>query len=80
MNSDPSVLFDFGAVWLVSIVSFLQHSFLFAAIKWFLFLYVVVLLVNIILLLSFRGIYDDLRNTLHGSNRPLISKSHMIVR
>lgn len=80
MDSDPSALYDIGGTWLVSAIDFFQHSFLFWSIKTFLFIYVVVLLIDLFLLLWLRGVKGDLQVTLHGASRPLIAKSKIIVR
>ncbi len=73
-------MYDAGAGWLAVMLDFLQHSFLFVTLRVFLSVYVVVLLVDIILLLSLRGLSGDLRATLHGTDRPLISRNKMITR
>lgn len=80
MESDPSALYDIGGTWLVYAADFFQHSFLFSALKSFLFIYVVVLTADLILLLWLRGLKSDLRETIYGTSRPLISKSNMIIR
>lgn len=80
MNTDPFAFYDIGGEWLVYIAEFLRHSFLFAAIKAFLFVYVIVLMLDLILLLWLRGMKGDLRVMLHGTYRPLMSKSQMIIR
>ncbi|MEK7549516.1 MAG: hypothetical protein AAB519_00815 [Patescibacteria group bacterium] len=59
---------------------FLDHSLLFAAVKFFLFVYVAVLFVDIVLLLLLRDISSDLKATLFGGQRPLASKGKMIKR
>lgn len=80
MDASPFVIYDTGAGWLAVTLDFLQHSFLFAALRVFLSVYVIVLLIDIILLLSLRGLSGDLRATLHGTDRPLISRNKMITR
>ncbi len=73
-------MYDIGAGWLAVTMDFLRHSFLFSALRAFLLVYVVVLFIDIILLLVNRGVSGDLRATLHGTDRPLISRNQMIVR
>lgn len=80
MNTDPFAYYDIGGQWLVYAADFIQHSFLFLAIKSFLLVYVIVLTMDLILLLWLRGVKGDLQVMLHGTNRPLISKSKMIIR
>ncbi len=80
MNEGPFILFDTGATWLVALVDFVRHSFVFGALKVFLFVYVGVLLIDTIMLLMLRGMGGDLKMTLHGTMRPLISRNKMIVR
>lgn len=69
-----------GTAWFQATVTFLEHSFVFLALRLFLFVYVVVLFIDIVLLLWMRGITGDLSVTLHGTERPLISKNKMIIR
>lgn len=59
---------------------FFEHSFLFAALKFFLLVYVGVLLVDVILLLILKGLSGDLKVTLYGAERPLTSKGTLIKR
>lgn len=80
MNTDPFAIYDIGGAWLVYAAEFIQQSFLFSAIKAFLLVYVTVLMIDLVLLLWLRGMGDDLRYMLHGTSRPLISKSQMIIR
>ncbi len=80
MDASPFAMYDIGAGWLAVTFDFLRHSFLFSALRAFLFVYVVVLFVDIVLLLVLRGVSGDLRTTLHGTSRPLISRNQMIVR
>lgn len=80
MDASPFVMYDVGAGWLAMALDFFQHSFLFAALRAFLFVYVVVLFIDIVLLLSLRGLSGDLKATLHGTDRPLISRNQMITR
>lgn len=59
---------------------FFADSFLVAALKFFLFVYVVVVLVDIIILLVLRGVSADLKKALFGTERPLLSRSNVIKR
>ena len=59
---------------------FIAHSYIFAALKFFLFVYSAVLLVDIILVLMMRGLFTDFKVAMYGENRPLISKSTLIKR
>ena len=52
----------------------------FLALKFFLFVYVVVVFVDIVLLLALKGLSSDLKTALYGTERPLISKNNMIKR
>ncbi len=61
-------------------MAFFSGSFFIAAIKFFLFVYVVVLFVDIVLLLVLRGISGDLKKALFASDRPLVSRSALIKR
>ncbi len=66
-------------IWL-KVSDFVLHSALFTALKFFLFVYAGVLLVDIILLLVHRGISSDLKTALYGADRPLVSKNALIKR
>lgn len=68
-----------ATVW-PSILSFFENSFLFATLKFFLFVYVGVLFVDIVLLLVLRGLSGDLKVALYGSERPLVSTNKLIKR
>ncbi|OGI21428.1 MAG: hypothetical protein A2808_00280 [Candidatus Moranbacteria bacterium RIFCSPHIGHO2_01_FULL_55_24] len=63
-----------------SIDAFLNDSLLFAFIKFFLFVYCAVLLVDIILLFLMRDVAADLKMTLLGAERPLVKRSKVIRR
>jgi len=70
-----------GAVWLWNgLVVFFSTSIFVSAIKLFLFVYVVVLVVDIVMLLTLRGVSSNIKKMLYGSNRPLLSKSKAIIR
>jgi len=77
MEVDLTILMT--SIW-EGIFDFLNHSFLFAAIKFFLFIYVAVLFVDIVLLFLLRDIFSDLKTTLFGGQRPLVSRSKMAKR
>src|SRR3989344_5240105 len=77
MNIDIfSLLYGIGH----SVSKFFADSFLIAALKFFLFVYVVVVLLDIVMLLMLRGLSVDLKNTLFGTSRPLVSRSGVIKR
>jgi hypothetical protein len=76
MNIDSISLLGIGQ----SLVQFFAHSFFIAALKFFLFVYVLVLLVDIVILLILRGVSTDLKKTLFGAERPLIRRSTIITR
>ncbi|MDD2766579.1 MAG: hypothetical protein PHH40_02300 [Candidatus Moranbacteria bacterium] len=59
---------------------FLSASIVVKAIKFFLFVYVVVLFADVVMLLILRGVSGDIKKTLFGTTRPLISKSKSIIR
>lgn len=77
MEIDLTVLFT---SLVEGIQDFLDGSILFAFIKFFLFIYTAVLLVDIILLFSLRDVAGDLRTTLLGAKRPLVRRSAAIKR
>ncbi len=59
---------------------FITHSFIFSALKFFLFVYSAVLFLDIILVLMIRGLFTDFKIAMYGANRPLVSKSILIKR
>ncbi len=59
---------------------FFADSFLIAALKFFLFVYVVVVFIDIVILLILRGVSTDLKKALFGTERPLLSRSNVIKR
>ncbi len=59
---------------------FFDQSFLWLAVKFFLFVYVVVLFVDIVLLLVLKGLSSDLKTALYGTDRPMTSKNTLIKR
>lgn len=70
---------NFFEIW-QNVAYFLEHSFLVAAVKFFFFVYVMVLLVDLVILLILRGISSDIKKTLFGAERPLLSRSTIINR
>lgn len=70
------------AVFLIwsQVVMFLDQSILWLAVKFFLFIYVAVVLADIVLLLVLKGLSADLKTTLYGTERPLMSKSKVWER
>lgn len=78
MSTDFDVLNLLGflpVVWAV-----FQSSWIFTVIKWFLILYTIVLLVDVVLLLLMRGITENLKVQLYGTTRPILSKNKAIER
>jgi hypothetical protein len=67
------------AIW-TAVTHFLDDSVLFLVLKFFLFIYVAVLLVDIVLLLVLKGLSSDLKTALYGTERPLTSKNKLIKR
>jgi hypothetical protein len=61
-------------------VYFFSTSLFIKAVKVFLFVYVVVLLADIVMLLMVRGLSADLKKALYGTKRPMLSKSKAVVR
>lgn len=68
----------------VSILSGLSAAFsnsaLFTVLKWFLVVYTLVLIVDVILLVLLRGVTSNLKLQLYGTERPLVSKSKLSKR
>ena len=63
------------------VISFFSDSLLVATIKFFLFVYIFVLLADIVMLFILRGgVSGDLKKTLFGAERPLVSSSTLIKR
>lgn len=69
--------FDWGGSFsiLPAIWAALQASTLFHVIKWFLILYSLVLVADVVMLLFMRGIGENLKVQLYGATRPLIKKN-----
>lgn len=59
---------------------FFADSFFISALKFFLFVYVCVLLIDIVILFMLRGVSADLKKALFGAERPLLSHSTIISR
>jgi hypothetical protein len=57
------------------IMQALQSSALFTALVWFLGFYTIILFADVVMLLILRDIPGDLKKTLYGGKRPLISQS-----
>ncbi|MDP3957053.1 MAG: hypothetical protein Q8Q10_00935 [bacterium] len=72
----------FGTLYIIgqNLARFYSDSFLVAAVKFFLFIYVVVLFIDIVLLLVLRGVSIDIQKALYGTYRPLISRSTAVSR
>jgi hypothetical protein len=77
MDIDPTILL---ANTYSGVQGFLAGSFIFAALKFFLFVYTAVLLADIVLLFMLRGFSSDLKAVLFGTKRPLMTRSAAISR
>ncbi len=77
MDIDPTILL---ADAFSGVQGFFAGSFLFAAVKFFLFVYTAVLLADIVLLFMLRGFSSDLKAVLFGTNRPLMTRTAAISR
>jgi len=64
----------------IKVNQFFDQSLFWLAIKFFLFVYVVVLFVDIVLILILKGLSSDLKAALYGTERPLTSKNQLIKR
>jgi hypothetical protein len=60
--------------------AFFEHSFLWSALKFFLFVYTLVLFVDVMILMIMKGFSSDLKSALYGTQRPLISQTKLIKR
>lgn len=78
MNTDLDVLGLFGILPIVWEV--LEQSLIFQVIKGFLMLYTFVLLVDVVILLSQRGVTENLKVQLYGTARPILSKNKALER
>lgn len=77
MNVDiASILFEIAG----QAIEFFSGSFFIAALKFFLFVYVMVLFADVVLLLVLRGISGDLKRVLFATDRPFITRSTLIKR
>lgn len=64
-----------------SVIAFFADSLLVATVKFFLFVYLAVLLADIVMLFILRGgVSSDLKKTLFGAERPLVSSATLIKR
>ncbi|TXH07154.1 MAG: hypothetical protein E6R05_00720 [Candidatus Moraniibacteriota bacterium] len=53
----------------------LEQSLVFTVLKWFLMIYTIVLLVDVVLLILMRGVTENLKVQLYGTTRPILSKN-----
>ena len=71
MSSDiPSIV-----VTLTAVLHAIQSSAFFTALVWFLGIYSIVLFADVVMLLFLRDIPGDLKKTLYGATRPMVSQS-----
>lgn len=63
-----------------NLAEFFADSFFVVALKFFLFVYVMVLIVDVILLLVLKGVTSDIKKSLFGIDRPLIPRNTFITR
>jgi hypothetical protein len=70
MSFDPSSV----VAGVVAIFQVIQSSAIFTALVWFFGLYTIVLFADVVMLLILRDISSDLKKTLYGANRPLVSQ------
>jgi hypothetical protein len=78
MSTDFDLLSLFGilpVVWEV-----ISQSLLFAVLKWFLIIYTIVLFVDVVILLTQRGVTENLKLQFYGTARPLLSKNKAAER
>lgn len=78
MSTDIDLLSLFGmlpVVWEV-----INQSLLFTVIKWFLMLYTIVLFIDVVILLTQRGVIENLKVQLYGTTRPILSKNKAAER
>lgn len=61
-------------IFLASLANSFLNSGFFFFVKFILAIYVIVLFVDMVLLLTLRGLGGDIKNTLKGANMPLVSK------
>lgn len=57
-----------------------RESWVFAVGKWFLMIYSIVLLVDVVLLILMRGVTENLKVSLYGTTRPILSKNKAAAR
>ena len=65
---------------MVKAQAFFDHSLLWGATKFFLFVYTIVLFIDVIILILMKGLSSDLKAALYGTQRPLISQNKLIKR
>lgn len=75
-NFEPSQSADFTAI-PADIFLWVYNSTAFDFIKFFLIVYTLVLIANLIMMLILKGVGSDLRQGLRGMDMPLVSKSKM---
>lgn len=63
-----------------AILEAIGDSALFGVIKWFLILYSLVLIFDVVALVALRGVVANLKTTLYGTQRPLVSKNTLQKR
>lgn len=76
MSSEAIGLFSLFA----SIFSAITDSALFTVVKWFLMIYTIVLVIDIVLLVLLRGVTANIKTQLFGTERPLMAKSTISKR
>lgn len=76
MNGEALDLFSLLGI----LFSAITNSALFTVVKWFLMIYTIVLLIDVILLIFLRGVTTGLKVQLYGTERPLVSKSTVAKR
>lgn len=76
---DIDVISALYGIW-QSTFQFFSDSFFISAVKFFLLVYVLVLLIDIVILFMLRGVSADLKKTIFGGERPLLSHSTIISR
>lgn len=78
MSTDFDLLNIFGIIPLVWEV--IHQSLIFTVVKWFLFVYTAVLLIDVFLLLVTRGVTENLKMQFYGTARPILSKNKATER
>lgn len=70
MSETENLVIFLGGVWEI-----ISASAIFVVVKWFLILYALVLLADVILLVMLRGVTANLKTQWYGSERPLVSRN-----